>query len=222
MSEDRIANHRHSNQVANMSEDRHNHKLQSDQLENMPEERRNNVIFKSTDQIWDLNNPCEHCGCVFLKSESTNFRKLCCQNGSWKVEESGYPLLNPLPDVIKELCINETEHFSEMSNLYNNLLSFAITGVDNGREGVGYEVFNMKSCVKLNGRIYHQFPIIQGREQNGITNFIHDVRYHVDTIFNQITDFYLILKIHSLYKYDSFIFQLFYDYIKSLLYLYVI
>ena len=182
MSPAKVLRQNQSKLIANMSIERHNKKKISDRLQNK--------LFRATDQEWDWNHPCIYCGCIFLTTEHKEWRKHCCQNGQWKTEESGYPLLEPLPDVIRNLCENETAHFSSRSNLYNNLLSFSITGVDNGREGVGYEVFNMNASVKLNGRIYHKFPVIQGRENNGITNFIHDVKYHVDHINGVTTKIY--------------------------------
>jgi len=190
MPSEKVLLHNQSNQIANMSIERHKNKKKSDRIINMAQNRIQNRLFRATDQEWDWNNPCIYCGCIFLTTEHKEWRKHCCQNGQWKTEESGYPQLEPLPDVIRNLCENETAHFSSRSNLYNNVLSFSITGVDNGREGVGYEVFNMNASVKLNGRIYHKFPVIQGRENNGITNFIHDVKYHVDYINGVTTKIY--------------------------------
>ena len=80
---------------------------------------------------------------------------MCCKEGAWYGDGSSFPMLEPLPDVIKNYAFQRMQHFAPRSSFYNGLYSLVITGVDNGREGVGFEPMNMDSCVKLNGRIYH-------------------------------------------------------------------
>ena len=68
----------------------------------------------------------------------------------------GFPTLQNLPPILREVVTTKTKFFTTPSAYYNNLYSVGITGVDNGRPGHGYEVMNMDACVKLNGRTYHR------------------------------------------------------------------
>jgi len=105
-----------------------------------------------TMQTWDYEKPCPFCGCIWLKSEKT--RNMCCKGGTWIGPESNYPILQPLPDFIRNIALTRIEHMSRRSAFYNGIFSICITGVDNGRSGVGFEQRNMLSAVVLNGRTY--------------------------------------------------------------------
>jgi hypothetical protein len=158
---------------------------------------RNN--FLKIQQTWDYEKPCEHCGCVYLKS--ARYRQLCCNHGQFL--HVPFPQTQPLPQYLKHLMLERTEHFTTRSSYYNNLFCIVITGVDNGRPGVGFERFNMPASVTLNGKIvllitlysniilylytlgrsYHTFP--QEGAINGIGHFIYDANQldvHIDQI----------------------------------------
>jgi hypothetical protein len=138
-------------------------------------------------QEWDYENPCSYCNCIWLKSELT--RNLCCHAGKWcdisNISEGYFPQLEPLPDAIKHIAINECEYFTTKSAFYNGLFCSVITGVDNGRDGVGYERFNMTSCIALNGRVHHRLP--DSTQRNcGMANFIYDgLNSHISDINNR-------------------------------------
>ena len=34
-------------------------------------------------QEWDVEKPCEHCKCVWLKANDKIARRGCCKNGAW-------------------------------------------------------------------------------------------------------------------------------------------
>ena len=110
--------------------------------------------FLPMDQEWDYENLCPYCGCLWLKSNK--HRKLCCNNGAFVDVFSGFPALNPLPPDLRRVACERINHFSSKSAIYNNLFSIAVTSVDNGREGVGFETFNMPASVKVNGRPYQR------------------------------------------------------------------
>jgi len=140
---------RQRHRVENLQDDRlvlvHN----ADRLRN----RLRTEVKRSVMQEWDYSNKCQYCKCLYLKSEKS--RKMCCKEGAWIGINSPFPKLQPLPDAIRFCALERMEHFASRSSFYNGLYSLVITGVDNGREGVGFENMNMESCVKLNGRIYH-------------------------------------------------------------------
>jgi len=137
----------------------------------------------SVAQKWDYAHPCTHCGCVWLESDTKSARRLCCQEGRWArpdmigdlaaCSDGHFPQLDQLPHSIENLAIDKANHFTTRSGFYNNLFSTAVTGVDNGRPGHGYEVFNMQAAVKLNGRTYHRFPD-STMTSCGMANFVHD------------------------------------------------
>ena len=147
--EERLDEVRAAHRVANLQDDRlvlvHN----ADRLRN----RLRTEVKRSVMQEWDYSNKCQYCKCLYLKSEKS--RKMCCKEGAWIGINSPFPKLQPLPDAIRFCALERMEHFASRSSFYNGLYSLVITGVDNGREGVGFENMNMESCVKLNGRIYH-------------------------------------------------------------------
>jgi hypothetical protein len=49
--------------------------------------RRTTSQFKDVRQVWDYENPCLYCKFVFLKSQTTAFRKKCCANGRFVKKE---------------------------------------------------------------------------------------------------------------------------------------
>ena len=156
MSAEQIGQHRNRNIHENMNVEQINEHRNRNIHENMNVEqitrhraRSSTVFFKIYDQEWDYENRCQTCNCLYLKSETN--RKVCCNEGEWVSENSYFPQLNPLPQAIRHFALNRINHFGTKCGFYNNLFSMAITGVDNGRKGVGYETMNMTACVKLNG-----------------------------------------------------------------------
>jgi hypothetical protein len=122
-------------------------------------------------QTWDHENPCPHCGCIFLGSEKrTGFRKQCCKEGKL-LSNISYPTLAPLPQELRRLAIDRIEHFSARSSFYNGILALGATGVDNGRGG-GWESIHGEHAVKLNGRTYHH--INTAHRNGGLHHFIWD------------------------------------------------
>ena len=125
--------------------------------------RRSN--FHPMGQEWDYDNRCEYCSALWLVADSSSSRKSCCKEGKWctygngdeEFSPNGFPALKPLPPNLKQVAIQKCKFFSTPSSYYNNLFSLGVTGIDNGRPGVGYEVMNMDACVKLNGRTYHMY-----------------------------------------------------------------
>jgi hypothetical protein len=108
--------------------------------------------FKQVEQVWDFDNPCKQgCGRVWLKSSGVGTRRLCCMNGQ---ALRLMPKLDPMVNTLQSLAYNQNEQFCLNSNVYNNLLAFSATGVDNGKGG-GYDQFFGKHCVRINGRTYH-------------------------------------------------------------------
>jgi hypothetical protein len=143
-------------------------------------------------QKWDYDHPCSHCGCVWLESDLKGARRLCCQEGLWArpdmvgddetCSQGHFPQLEPFPPAIRDISISRANHFTTRSGFYNNLFSTTVTGVDNGRAGHGYEVFNMQAAVKLNGRTYHRFPD-SSMTSCGMANFVHDgLNFHVGKV----------------------------------------
>lgn len=103
--------------------------------------------------------PCEHCGFRLLVGEH---RKLCCGGG--KATQPPFPPLTPLPPNIRRLATNYPRHFCEQSFQYNNILAFAIIGVDSGDpDERGFIWPGGPSCVKVHGRVYHKLATAQGR-----------------------------------------------------------
>src|SRR3546814_20448739 len=71
---------------------------------------------------------CEHCGFRYLMHETS--KDLCCGQG--KATRPPFPALTPLPPSIRRLAMEYPQHFAQQSFQYNNVLAFAIIGVDNG------------------------------------------------------------------------------------------
>ena len=64
----------------------------------------------------------------------TSELKRCCNGGKFLLDLIPYPKLKPLPDELLDMYFND-KSFGEVSNVYNNLLSFAATGVNNEHGG---------------------------------------------------------------------------------------
>jgi len=137
-----------------------------------------NQSTRNVKQEWDYERPCEHCGCLYLRSVPLSKRKTCCSNGKF-IENEDFPKLFELPATLKYLLLERTEHFSSRSSYYNNVFSIAVTGYDNGRD-VGCEQFNMAASLKMNGRSYHFFPNSSNQKFGGISNFTYDGSFQVE------------------------------------------
>ena len=88
--------------------------------------------------------------------------------------ESKYPKLVPLPINLKHFCFDDKHtDFNTFSSYYNNILSFASIGVDNGREKSGFEKIIGDHAVKLNGRTYFVIPN-SSKKNAGINYFLFD------------------------------------------------
>lgn len=117
-------------------------------------------------------------------------RKKCCCYGKFFSENSKYPMLKPLPNYLRFISTNKIRHFNKNSAYYNTTLSIGSIGVDNGREGVGFEKINGESCVKLNGRTYFYLPR-SSRKGSGINYFTFDALLDLQNavnIFNKSMD----------------------------------
>ena len=143
MEEEAIQAQRHRHQVAFMDEDTLAVQRDRDRIRDANRPRRRPHVTLA--QEWDYDNPCEHCYCLFLKSEPKSFRKYCCHNGDYLYGESEFPRLNQLPHfLVNELVFRcglslknvttgeiftpensfEMEHIlGKRSNKYNNILS---------------------------------------------------------------------------------------------------
>ena len=183
MTDEQIENHRSNNIHANMTNNQiENHRFNNTHAgmsAEQVEHRQQRVVFKSIKQVWDNDNPCEHCGCIHLRSANAQQRKLCCQSGRF-VNNPLYPRLFEMPMFLKELALQRSEHFSSRSSFYNNMFCIAVTGYDNGREGVGCEQINGPSCLKMNGRCYHFIPNSNNQKYGGIANFTYDGLHQVN------------------------------------------
>jgi len=100
--------------------------------------------FKTVRQEWDIENPCQNCTFVFLKSQSGAFRKKCCANGLFMKKE--------LPKNLSYFCNVNNELFNRNSYIYNNMLAFGSLGVDKSYDS-NY-VRTQGGSVTLQGRTY--------------------------------------------------------------------
>jgi hypothetical protein len=83
------------------------------------------------------NKVCEYCNYTHLSSTTKAQRSICCDNGNQVLAvEKG---LEPLPDIVKRIYIDEVEHFSSSSSHYNAMLSLCAMGVDKGTDQGGFE-----------------------------------------------------------------------------------
>jgi len=110
------------------------------------------------EQEWYDERPCPYCFYVALKSQRINWNQKypspCCHNGLYLDPNSGFPQLNVLPPVLKELCLTRGDHFGKFSAKYNKILCIGSTGVENSHNG-GFEQIAGDHAVKMNGRSYH-------------------------------------------------------------------
>ena len=88
-------------------------------------------------------------------------------------KNSSFPKINPLPPTLKHYVLNGHNNFRKNSSFYNNVLAFSSIGVDNGRNGVGFEKINGNHAVKLNGRTYHTLNR-SDKKNVGINYFTYD------------------------------------------------
>ena len=91
---------------------------------------------------------------------------------------SVYPKLNPLPVQLRRISTNYIHHFNKSCAFYNNSLSIASIGVDNGKNN-GFEKTG-GGCVKLNGRTYNYLPS-SNRKGSGINYFTFDAIMDLNT-----------------------------------------
>jgi hypothetical protein len=94
------------------------------QHEQVPEEQlqpRRLLAYKNVAQTWDFENPCPHCGCIFLHSESLLFRVKCCLSGAMQTS-STFPQLLPLPPQLEYLAVQKINHMTNSSAYYNGAL----------------------------------------------------------------------------------------------------
>jgi hypothetical protein len=114
--------------------------------------------FTNVVQYWDYEKPCDYCGCVFLYSEKSDFRKKCCLEGKMVQANCGFKL-KPLPAEIVRLLFNEWDDFTRNCAFYNKMLSLLVVGHRNYYNNQGYQNFHgMPSSVRLQGTIYDYFP----------------------------------------------------------------
>jgi len=113
------------------------------------------------------------CCAIHLKCDNSKEREKCCLNGLALSKNSNFPKLVPLPENIKYFAMDRfCHHFSKKSSYYNNVLSFATIGVDNGKGG-GYEKIIGNHAVKINGRTYHTLQD-SSKKNAGINYFTFD------------------------------------------------
>jgi hypothetical protein len=89
---------------------------------------------------------------VWLNGTSKGVQSLCCDNGN----ALSVKPLHPLP-LAYALEVNDLdEQFTKYANVYNNMLSLASIGIDNG-EKRGFDKFFGPHNVRMTGRTYHRF-----------------------------------------------------------------
>jgi len=128
--------------------------------------------FTDLNLIWDYDNKCEHCGCLYLTNEKN--RKICCNNGDFINSSTSFPKLKPLPPQLKNLILSRLQHFGRNSVSYNNILCLGATGVDNWSSNNGWEYRHGDYCVTLHGRTYHFLASSDG--SNGLHFFLFDAQ----------------------------------------------
>ena len=111
-------------------------------------------------QQWDTANPCGVCGAIFLMSEQRQFRDKCCLSG--KIYNAPWPQLEPLPEEIKNILRNESNHMSSLSAYYNKMLSVVCVGAMNNKENRQmYQSFHgMPHTIRLQGSTYDYLPTV--------------------------------------------------------------
>lgn len=144
------------------------------------ERRRSNSVsyakYMDIEQTWG--KLCKHCGADFLQTSGAGLMKKCCQDGEATKESSIYPHLQPLSDCIVLLMQKFGDHIAFNSSSYNNMLSFACTGLANNGEFNRDLVGN--SSVKLHGSTYHKMNYARNGStpSGGTSYFIFDQRVH--------------------------------------------
>ena len=129
--------------------------------------------FKSLNLLWDVNRPCQYCGCVyFLIGDSVDIRKKCCNGGELFNESTKYPHLNPLPPSLLYFITQRKNHMGRNSVSYNNTLSLGATGIENESKTGGYETIHGDHSVLLHGRTYHFLP--NNSRTGGLYFFTYD------------------------------------------------
>ena len=175
MTDEQVQRHRFSNTVVGMSEERHNYQLARDRVPLVSPTRQHTRQFRSVAQFWDFDNPCPHCSAYHLTSATAHQRSICCRNGDFKTNPK-YPTLYPLPEFLKTLMVERTEHFSSRSAYYNNVFSIACTGYESSHTR---EVPSGPSAVAMNGRSYHFIPSPTNGQFGGVSNFLYDASYQL-------------------------------------------
>jgi hypothetical protein len=112
--------------------------------------------FVTVEQFWNYDQPCGHCGCIWLTTHTRLQMRKCCKGGK-VITDHVFPKLFPLPDSLKCLALERGRHMGQSSAMYNNIFSIAGVGVDNGKGG-RFETIIGTSNVKVNGRLYSFLP----------------------------------------------------------------
>ena len=76
-------------------------------------------VFKAVAQTWDYNNPCPHCGCIYLKSTSKRERKICCQHGALIQNNNIMEELHP--SVSKSYYRHDDERYISFHKKFGNI-----------------------------------------------------------------------------------------------------
>ena len=77
--------------------------------------------FLPIPQQWDYDNPCEHCGYVYLRSERKASRGQCCMKGR-ALTDPAFPKLQPLPYHLEYMGTQRTAHITGSCSFYNGAL----------------------------------------------------------------------------------------------------
>ena len=126
---------------------------------------RRRTRFVEYKQEWSI--VCQYCGCLHLSSASDAELRRCCLCGA--IDEFPtyvYERLSPLPPYLFYVIVNDNT-FSRNSSTYNNILSFAATGVANDSNGGFVNSSQGDNCVTINGRSYHFFPTASNIDPSG-------------------------------------------------------
>jgi hypothetical protein len=146
------------------------------------------------------NKPCKYgCGYIHLDSATPNMLSNCCYNGKLS-PQTGLPEykkfgnLIPLSEEMQELFVDNIEHFGPLSSTYNNVLSMAAVGVENGNKATGvknshpggFERRVGDHCVTINGRTYHFF--IKAKDGTDPSGKVHVILFYYKSLMK---DYYL-------------------------------
>jgi hypothetical protein len=148
-------------------------------------QKRNHSFFKIP-QEWDYEKPCQHCGCIYLKSILQQHRTHCCLKGV-ACNPNKFPSIGEMPTALAFLTYERLEHMSKKSSFYNGVLALGATAIDNGTGG-GWERIVGDHAVKLHGRTYHFLPATGGC--GGLEHFTfnaHETRtHHIESLGENI------------------------------------